>query len=70
MLYHRGCCHGQAAQDDDYLSPMQKGIEKGSELKRNTKQFQGYTQTQIKTKYATAMKEEAQFGESFVCLID
>lgn len=70
LLYHRGCCHGNSAQDDDYLSPMQEAIEKGSELKRKAKQRQGYTQTQIKKMYNTAMREEAQFGKLFICLFD
>lgn len=63
-LFHKGCCHGHKIVTEDFVSPMQEAIEKGACGKLNAKQRQGYyTQTQLKKMYATAMREEAQYGE-------
>jgi len=64
MLFHRGCCHGHGAADDDYLSPMQEAINATFDGKMKTKPHQRYINNQqVKKLYDSAMKEEAQFGE-------
>jgi hypothetical protein len=64
MLYHRGCCHGDAVDDEDYLSPMQEAINAAFDGKMKTKPHQRYINyQQVKKMYDSAMKAEAQFGE-------
>ena len=67
-LYHKGCCHGDQRQTDDYFSPMTIAINKTVEGRIKNKKTQqvktrSESKSQIEKAYKTAMREEAKYGK-------
>ena len=63
-LWHRGCCHSDKSNSEDYLSPMMKAINQQLEGKTKQAKSRVDTRSEIKKAYNTAKREETKFGES------